>query len=38
MEVPEVLRTGNFQKIKDWKKEKALEKTKLRRPDLLSDL
>jgi tRNA (guanine37-N1)-methyltransferase len=36
MSVPEVLRSGNFGKIDQWKLEKALEKTKIRRPDLLN--
>jgi len=34
-EVPEVLRSGNHQKIQEWRKRKMLEKTLLRRPDLL---
>ena len=34
--VPEVLRSGNHQKIAAWRKEKALEKTRLVRPDLFS--
>lgn len=34
-EVPEVLRSGNHQKINQWRYEKALEKTKVVRPDLL---
>lgn len=33
--VPEVLLSGNHQKIAQWRKEKALEKTKKVRPDLL---
>lgn len=33
--VPEVLLSGDHQKIKDWKKEKSLERTKKNRPDLL---
>lgn len=32
--VPEVLISGNHQKISDWQKERALEKTRERRPDL----
>ncbi len=35
MKVPEILRSGNFKEIEQWKYEKALEKTKIRRPDLL---
>ncbi len=37
MEVPEVLKNGNHKEITEWKQQKALEKTKLRRPDLLED-
>lgn len=33
--VPEVLLSGNHKEIEKWKKEKALEKTKKQRPDLL---
>ena len=35
MEVPEVLLSGNHGKIAAWKKEKALERTRQNRPDLL---
>ena len=35
--VPEVLLSGNFKRIEDWRYEKALENTKKRRPDLLKD-
>ena len=35
--VPEVLLSGNFPKIEDWRYEKALERTQARRPDLLED-
>lgn len=34
-EVPSVLRSGNHQKIQEWRTRKMLEKTLLRRPDLL---
>ena len=34
-EVPDVLTTGHHEKIRRWRKEKALEKTKNLRPDLL---
>ncbi len=34
-EVPEVLLSGNHAEIEKWRQEKALEKTKKRRPDLL---
>lgn len=33
--VPEILLSGNHREIEKWRKEKALEKTKSRRPDLL---
>lgn len=33
-EVPEVLRSGNHEKIADWRQEKQIEKTKRCRPDL----
>lgn len=36
-EVPEILTSGNFPKIEAWRTEKALERTKLIRPDLLED-
>jgi len=36
LEVPEVLRSGDHQKVAAWRKEQALEKTRSRRPDLLS--
>jgi len=35
LEVPEVLVSGNHQKIEQWRKTQALETTKKRRPDLL---
>src|SRR5699024_11965035 len=35
MKVPEVLTSGNHQKIKEWRQRKALRRTLLRRPDLL---
>lgn len=38
MEVPEILVSGHHAKIKDWRKEKQLEKTKKNRPDLLTKL
>jgi len=34
--VPEVLLSGDFGKIEAWREEKALERTKKRRPDLLN--
>lgn len=37
MKVPEVLLSGNFGKIEDWRHEKALELTRLKRPDLLGN-
>ena len=36
MKVPEVLLSGNHQKITDWKFEKAQQRTKDNRPDLMS--
>ncbi len=33
--VPDILTSGHFQKIDDWRHEQALERTKTRRPDLL---
>ena len=36
MEVPEVLLSGNHQNIEKWRKEKSLEITKSKRPDLLN--
>lgn len=35
LEVPEVLLSGNHQKIEEWKEKEALKETKARRPDLL---
>lgn len=35
--VPEVLLSGDFKKIDKWREEKALERTKARRPDLLNN-
>lgn len=34
--VPEVLLSGDFNKIEKWREEKAIERTKQRRPDLLN--
>lgn len=34
MEVPEVLRSGDHQKVKEWRFEKSLERTKKVRPDI----
>jgi tRNA (guanine37-N1)-methyltransferase len=36
--VPEVLTSGNFKRIDEWRTEQALERTKNRRPDLLNKL
>lgn len=36
MQVPEVLLSGNHAEIEKWRRERALEKTKKNRPDLLS--
>ncbi len=35
MKVPEILLSGNFAKIEQWRDEKALEHTRKRRPDIL---
>ena len=35
--VPEILLSGHERKIQEWRHEKALERTKARRPDLLTD-
>ena len=37
MKVPAILLSGNFKEIEKWRNEKALERTKNRRPDLLKD-
>ncbi|WP_369047517.1 tRNA (guanosine(37)-N1)-methyltransferase TrmD [Tenacibaculum sp. UWU-22] len=37
LKVPEVLLSGNFKKIDDWRSEKAFERTKNIRPDLLDE-
>jgi tRNA (guanine37-N1)-methyltransferase len=37
LKVPEILLSGNFPKIEDWRNEQALERTKKIRPDLLED-
>lgn len=37
MEVPKVLLSGNHKEIEEWKYQKALEKTKKLRPDMLKD-
>jgi len=37
LEVPKILLSGNFPKIEEWRNEKALERTKKIRPDLLKD-
>ena len=36
-QVPEILTGGNFPKIEEWRSEKALERTRQRRPDLLNN-
>ena len=35
MEVPEILLSGDHQKIDEWRKNESLKKTQERRPDLL---
>ncbi len=37
MKVPDVLLSGNFAKIDKWREQKAIERTKKRRPDLLGN-
>lgn len=37
MQVPEVLRSGDHERVARWRDEKRLEKTRTRRPDLLPD-
>lgn len=37
MKVPEILLSGNFPKIEEWRSEKAYERTQQIRPDLLND-
>jgi tRNA (guanine37-N1)-methyltransferase len=32
--VPAVLLSGNFSKIEEWREQQAIERTKIRRPDL----
>lgn len=36
-DVPDVLKSGHFEKIEEWRHEQAVERTKERRPDLLND-
>ncbi|HKK77352.1 MAG TPA: tRNA (guanosine(37)-N1)-methyltransferase TrmD [Saprospiraceae bacterium] len=36
-EVPDILLSGNFPKIDEWRYEQALQRTRARRPDLLED-
>lgn len=38
MKVPDVLMSGNHQKIKEWQRDHALKRTMERRPDLLSKI
>ena len=37
MKVPEVLLSGDFKKIEDWRYEQSIDRTKKRRPDLLEE-
>ena len=37
-QVPEILMSGNFPKIEEWRHEQALQRTEERRPDLLQNL
>jgi tRNA (guanine37-N1)-methyltransferase len=36
MDVPEILASGDHGKIAKWRRERAIERTTIRRPDLLS--
>ncbi len=38
IDVPEVLRSGNFKKIEAWQQEQSLKRTKERRPDLYNQI
>ncbi|MFN3531982.1 MAG: tRNA (guanosine(37)-N1)-methyltransferase TrmD [Candidatus Brocadia sp.] len=38
MKVPDVLRSGNHQKIKEWQRDHAMKRTMERRPDLLNKI
>lgn len=37
MKVPEILLSGNLKKIEEWRAEQAIERTRIRRPDLLGE-
>ncbi len=37
LKVPEILTSGNFPKIEEWRHQQAIERTRSRRPDLLED-
>jgi tRNA (guanine37-N1)-methyltransferase len=37
MDVPDVLLSGDHERIADWREQKARERTEERRPDLLDD-
>ncbi|MSP39712.1 MAG: tRNA (guanosine(37)-N1)-methyltransferase TrmD [Deltaproteobacteria bacterium] len=37
MKVPEVLLSGNHEKVKQWRQQKSLELTRVRRPDMLAN-
>lgn len=37
LKVPEILFSGNFPKIEEWREEQAIERTKARRPDLFDE-
>lgn len=37
LKVPEILRSGDHEKVKEWRSEMAIERTKQRRPDLYND-
>ncbi len=35
MDIPEILKSGDHARIAEWRRERALERTRTRRPDLL---
>jgi tRNA (guanine37-N1)-methyltransferase len=37
LDVPEILTSGDHAAVADWRHERALERTRARRPDLLPD-
>jgi tRNA (guanine37-N1)-methyltransferase len=37
LQVPEILLSGNHEAVREWRRQQALERTRRRRPDLLTD-